>query len=51
MANEFISGHVGEDQLAESCASLIAQMGKMKRTGMGWEDKATFLELYRGKNK
>ncbi|KAG5637843.1 hypothetical protein H0H81_003048 [Sphagnurus paluster] len=38
-----------DDQLAEVCAALVAQIGKMKRTGMGWEDKASFLEFYRGK--
>ncbi|KAF8076287.1 hypothetical protein FPV67DRAFT_1407725 [Lyophyllum atratum] len=40
-----------DDQLAEMCATLIAQIGKMKRTGMGWEDKTAFLEFYRGKQK
>ncbi|GLB33708.1 hypothetical protein LshimejAT787_0105920 [Lyophyllum shimeji] len=40
-----------DDQLAEVCATLIAQIGKMKRTGMGWEDKASFLDFYRGKQK
>ena len=34
------------DVLAEACATLIAQVGKMKRTGLGWEDKASFLEFY-----
>ncbi|KAK0230821.1 hypothetical protein IW262DRAFT_1340683 [Armillaria fumosa] len=37
------------DQLSEACAVLIAQLGKMKRTGMGWEDKANFLEFYWGR--
>lgn len=32
-----------EDQLAESSASLISQIGRLKRTGMGWEDKASFV--------
>lgn len=51
MASEVITGSSGEDQLAEACASLIAQIGKMKRTGMGWEEKANFLEFYRGQRK
>jgi hypothetical protein len=38
-----------DDILAEACAVLIAQMGKMKRIGMGWEDKATLLDLYKSK--
>ncbi|KAK0490979.1 hypothetical protein IW261DRAFT_1388495 [Armillaria novae-zelandiae] len=37
------------DQLSEACAVLIAQLGKMKRTGMGWEDKVNFLEFYWGR--
>ncbi|KAG5644075.1 hypothetical protein DXG03_009165 [Asterophora parasitica] len=40
-----------DDQLTEVSAALIAQIGKMKRTGMGWEDKASFLDFYRGKRK
>ena len=40
-----------DDQLAEVCATLIAQIGKMKRTGMGWEDKVGFLKFYREKRK
>jgi hypothetical protein len=45
------NGGSSEDVLSEVCANLIAQLGKMKRTGMGWEDKALFLEFYRGKQK
>lgn len=45
------NGAGGEDQLSEACANLIAQLGKMKRTGMGWEDKASFLQFYEGKRK
>ncbi|KAK1236736.1 hypothetical protein PQX77_000092 [Marasmius sp. AFHP31] len=37
------------DLLTESCATLIAQLGKLKRMSMGWEDKARFLDFYRGK--
>jgi len=50
MASEVITGAV-PDELSEACAVLIAQLGKMKRTGMGWEDKGNFLEFYRGKRK
>jgi len=38
-----------DDSLAEVCALLIAQLGKMKRLGLGWEDKAAFLDLYKAK--
>jgi hypothetical protein len=41
----------GQDVLSEACAVLIAQIGKMKRTGMGWEDKIAFLQFYRDKRK
>jgi hypothetical protein len=51
IASELITEYTGEDQLAETCAVLIAQIGKMKRTGMGWEDKASFLDFYWGKRK
>ncbi|TFK43630.1 hypothetical protein BDQ12DRAFT_675302 [Crucibulum laeve] len=51
MANEVISGSSDEDQLSESCAALIAQIGKLKRTGMGWEEKCGFLQFYAGKKK
>ncbi len=48
LASEFSSGN---DVLSETSAGLIAQIGKMKRVGMGWEDKAAFLEFYRGKKQ
>lgn len=44
-------GRKDSDVLAEACASLIAQIGKMKRVGLGWEDKVAFLEFYNGKRK
>ncbi|KAF9482493.1 hypothetical protein BDN70DRAFT_875059 [Pholiota conissans] len=50
-ASEILSDYAGDDQLSETCATLIAQMGKLKRTGMGWEDKSNFLEFYRGKGR
>ncbi|KAF8895927.1 hypothetical protein CPB85DRAFT_1229708 [Mucidula mucida] len=31
------------DPLSETSAVLISQIGKIKRTGMGWEDKASLL--------
>jgi len=52
LASEFVA-HLppGQDQLSEACAALIAQIGKMKRMGMGWEDKVNFLDFYRGKKR
>ena len=40
---------MGDDQLSEVCAALIAQLGKLKRIGMGWEDKRLFLDFYKSK--
>ncbi|KAH7916202.1 hypothetical protein BJ138DRAFT_1053487, partial [Hygrophoropsis aurantiaca] len=39
----------GDDVLSEVCAVLIAQIGKMKKVGLGWEDKVAFLKFYRGR--
>jgi len=43
------NGSDGGDVLTEASATLIAQVGKMKRIGLGWEDKASFLEFYNRK--
>jgi len=51
MVSDVLAGFPGTDQLSEACAVLIAQIGKIKRTGLGWEDKAVFLNFYRGKRK
>ncbi|KAH9938565.1 uncharacterized protein B0H18DRAFT_1091228 [Fomitopsis serialis] len=49
LASEFLTEGTNDDYLTEACASLIAQIGKMKRVGFGWEDKAAFLEFYNSK--
>jgi hypothetical protein len=49
MASELLSDYTGDDQLSETCAILIAQMGKLKRIGLGWEDKSLFLDFYKSK--
>ena len=41
----------GKDFVTEACAVLIAQLGKMKRVGAGWEDKIAFLEFYGAKRR
>jgi len=51
LSDVLTNGGRSEELLSEACAALIAQVGKMKRTGMGWEDKASFLEFYKGKHK
>ncbi|KAJ7068175.1 hypothetical protein C8F01DRAFT_595241 [Mycena amicta] len=51
VTSEFLSGSGDADPLAEVCAALIAQIGKMKRTGMGWEDKTLFLDFFHSKER
>ncbi|KAH9482933.1 hypothetical protein JR316_0005033 [Psilocybe cubensis] len=51
MVHEVLSDYAGEDQLSETCAHLISQMGKLKRMGLGWEEKYHFLDFYKGKSK
>lgn len=46
ISSEILSEYTGEDQLSETCAVLISHLGKLKRTGMGWEEKGSFLEFY-----
>ncbi|OCH84179.1 hypothetical protein OBBRIDRAFT_786495 [Obba rivulosa] len=48
LLSEFLTEE-NDEPLAELCALLIAQLGKMKKLGLGWEDKAAFLELYKTK--
>jgi len=49
VASEVVFQENGQDVLSEACAMLIARIGKMKRTGMGWEDKVAFLDFYWGR--
>ena len=51
MASEVVSGDVGEDTLSAICASLISQLGKLKKMSLSWEDKVSFLGLYRKKQR
>jgi hypothetical protein len=49
MASDVIldKGVAPTDEISEACAVLMAQTAKIKRVGMGWEDKAAFLDFYR----
>ncbi|TFK76005.1 hypothetical protein BDN72DRAFT_930502 [Pluteus cervinus] len=49
IASEVLSGRPDEDQLSEASAVLISQIGRLKRVGMGWEDKYSFLDFFRHK--
>lgn len=37
-----------EDALAEAAGNLISGLARLKRTGLGWEDKEVFLDLVTG---
>ncbi|KIK65364.1 hypothetical protein GYMLUDRAFT_219320 [Collybiopsis luxurians FD-317 M1] len=50
LVSEVVGVSSVRDELAEASAVLISQLGKFKRMTMGWEDKARFLEFYRGKH-
>ncbi|KAB5596349.1 acyltransferase-like protein [Ceratobasidium theobromae] len=49
MASEVIldNGIAPTDEISEACAVLMAQISKLRRVGMGWEDKVAFLDFYR----
>ena len=47
--SDVLSGGISGDVLTEVCAVLMSDLGRIKRTGMGWEDKSTFLDFYIGK--
>ncbi|KAL5530372.1 hypothetical protein ACEPAF_6630 [Sanghuangporus sanghuang] len=50
--NEIPSGLRKEDDaLIEVCSILMSDIGRVKRTGMGWEEKSMFLEFYKGKGR
>ena len=47
--SDFASTVTGAATLSEVCATLIADIGRLKRTGMGWEEKAALLALMKQK--
>ncbi|KAF8592602.1 hypothetical protein K439DRAFT_1643672 [Ramaria rubella] len=49
LRSDVLGGGVYKDELAEACAVLISQLGKIRITGQAWEDKVAFLEFYHGK--
>jgi len=49
ITSEVVPSDVGDDILTAACSGLISQLGKMKKTSLGWEDKVLFLKLYREK--
>lgn len=38
----------GNDALGEAVGSLISNMARLRRTGLGWQDKEAFLQMYSG---
>ena len=53
LVSNVLSSAVGEstDALSEICATLVGEIGRMKRVDLGWEDKGNFLDLYRAKTR
>ena len=50
LASDIFVGGGTKDTLAEACSVLISQIGKLKRTGQGWEEKTSFLSFYYSKS-
>lgn len=47
VVSDVVSGNGPEsDVLRESCEALVAGLGKMKRTQLGWEEKAGLMEIH-----
>lgn len=44
-----VTRNTTNDMLSEVSAALIAQLGKLRRVGLGWEDKFMFLTFYQKK--
>ncbi|KAL9935002.1 hypothetical protein V8E36_006078 [Tilletia maclaganii] len=38
-----------EDPIADACLTIIASLSRLRRTDLGWEDKETFMQIYRRK--
>ncbi|CAO1618263.1 unnamed protein product [Sympodiomycopsis kandeliae] len=50
-ANAAIAAKGAEDALAEAVGNLISGLSRLRRTGLGWQDKEVFLELFKGAKK
>lgn len=46
LSSDTLVGGGTKDTLSEACSVLISQVGKLKRTGQGWEEKSSFLSFY-----
>lgn len=44
-----VSGNEHPDPLADACMGLIGNLSRLRRTGLGWEDKEGFLRLVEGR--
>lgn len=51
LLSEFPSEKSTKNTLMAVCATLISDVGRLKKMGMGWEDKSLFLDFYTGKAK
>lgn len=50
MVSNSLTGEPRES-LSEVCAMLVGEIGRMKQVGLGWEDKARFIDLYNHKSR
>lgn len=47
MVSEVVSGNGADSEMMrEACETLVMGLGKMKRTQLGWEEKAGLMDLY-----
>ncbi|KDN52330.1 hypothetical protein K437DRAFT_243794 [Tilletiaria anomala UBC 951] len=51
VADALVATTSAADPISELCGNLISQLSRLKRTGLGWEDKESFLALYRERRK
>lgn len=50
LSNDTASNHQSsKNMLMNVCADFISDIGRLKRTGMGWEEKTLFLKFHAGK--
>ena len=48
VVSDVVSGNSNsaQDALREACETLVAGLGKLKHTQLGWEEKSGLMELY-----
>jgi hypothetical protein len=49
LSSDIIAAGGMKDFLTEASGMLTSQVGRLKRTGQGWEEKTSFLSFYYSK--